>query len=113
MNRTIAFCLLVLSGLIAAISQLMLKKSAAIHYPRWWMEYLNILVISSYALLLLTSLVNMQAMVYLPYKVVPVVGTVSYIFVIMIGKFQFKEYIGTKKWIGLCLIIFGILIFNA
>lgn len=112
MNSSIAVVLIIVSGLLAAVSQLMLKKSAMQQYPNLWREYLNKRVIGSYALLFATTLINMYAMMYVPYKIVPIVGTVSYVFVVLFSKIFLKEKIDLKKWIGAGVIIGGIVVFN-
>lgn len=66
----------------------------------------------SYSTLFLTSFINMYALQFLPYKLVPMLGTVSYIFVIFLSKMILKEKMGRKKWMGALLILVGIIIFN-
>ena len=55
---------------------------------------------------------NMIAMRYMPYKYVPVLAPVSYIFVLLLSYFILKENINKKQIIGTILIFFGIVIFN-
>ena len=112
MSEIIALMLVIFSGLLAAFSQLLLKKSAMSNHNSRIAEYLNLYVISSYGVLFGTTLINMIALRVIPYKLVPMLGTVSYIFVILLSKLIIKEKIGRKKWIGMILIIVGIVVFN-
>lgn len=112
MNSTWAVLIMIFSSLLAAISQLMLKRSADIEHKNFWREYLNVRVIGAYAILFFTTLLNMVAMIALPLKVVTAVGTASYVFVIILSKMTLGEKIGPKKIAGMLLIIAGILIFS-
>ena len=58
---------------------------------------LHFRVIVAYGLMFATILSNMVAMRYVPYKYAPVLGTFSYIFVLLIGYFGLKERIDRKS----------------
>lgn len=103
---------MVFSALLAAVSQLMLKRSADAPHESLLREYLNARVIGAYAILMITTFINMAALVYLPLKVVTAVGTASYVFVVILSKLALHEKIGAKKILGMLLIIAGILIFT-
>lgn len=112
MNSTWATVLMIFSAFFAAVSQLMLKKSADLPHENLLKEYLNKYVIGGYIILFITTLFNMVALVYLPLKIVTALGTASYVFVVVLSKFSLKETIGGKKLAGMLLIIAGILIFT-
>jgi drug/metabolite transporter (DMT)-like permease len=103
---------IVISSLIAAFSQLLLKKSAETKYSGRIQAYFNVRVIGSYSLLLFTTFVNMWAMMYMPYKAAQILSTLSFVFVVIFSKIILKENIGHKKIMGMILIISGIIIFN-
>lgn len=113
MNRWIAVFLYLCSGLIAAISQLLMKTEATKHKGENSVRRIfHIKVMLAYGLMLSTIFINMLAMRYVPYKYTAVLGTFSYIFVLLIGYFGLKEQIGKKRAVGACVILAGIVIFN-
>ncbi len=113
MNKWIAVFLYGCSGLIAAISQLLMKLEAEkSREERGVRRILHIRVMAAYGLMFGTILINMIAMRYIPYKYVPVLGTFSYIFVLLLGYFGLKESVGKRKVLGACMILLGIVIFN-
>ncbi|MDE6604112.1 MAG: EamA family transporter [Lachnospiraceae bacterium] len=113
MNKWSAVFLYGFSGLIAAISQLLMKLEAKRNIGESGIRrILHLRVIVAYGLMFGTILINMVAMRYVPYKYAPVLGTFSYIFVLLLGYFGLKERIGKRKALGACVILLGIIIFN-
>ena len=110
MNRGLAVLIYVCSGMLAAVSQLLLKISAQKQKKKNYLIDLRVIV--SYGILFTTIFMNMIAMRYMPYKYVPVLAPVSYIFVLLLSYFILKENINKKQIIGTILIFFGIVIFN-
>ena len=100
------------SVLVASISQIMLKKSADRKYDRWIDEYLNFRVIFAYGLFSLSSLLTVYAYKFVPLSLGPVLEASGYVFVSVMGYFILKEKIGKRKFLGLVVIIAGIVIFN-
>ena len=100
------------SVLVASISQIMLKKSADRKYDRWIDEYLNFRVIFAYGLFFLSSLLTVYAYKFVPLSLGPVLEASDYVFVSVMGYFILKEKIGKRKFLGLVVIIAGIVIFN-
>lgn len=100
------------SVLVASISQIMLKKSADRKYDRWIDEYLNFRVIFAYGLFFLSSLLTVYAYKFVPLSLGPVLEASGYVFVPVMGYFILKEKIGKRKFLGLVVIIAGIVIFN-
>ena len=100
------------SGFIAAISQLILKIVALKDNGKIaLMQYADIRIIVAYTMLLSTIFLNMIAMRYIPYKFVPVLSSLSYVFVLILGKVILRENIGKKRMMGILLIFAGIFIF--
>ena len=100
------------SVLVASISQIMLKKSADRKYDKWIVEYLNFRVIFAYGLFFLSSLLTVYAYKFVPLSLGPVLEASGYVFVSVMGYFILKEKIGKRKFLGLVVIIAGIVIFN-
>jgi drug/metabolite transporter (DMT)-like permease len=111
MNFSLGVALFVLSALVAAVSQLLLKKSALKPHDRWYKAYLNPLVMSAYALLFSAALINIQGFVWVPYKTGMIVITSSYVFVLLLSRFILNEKITRPKLLGMLLIMLGIIVF--
>ncbi len=98
--------------LLAAVSQVLLKKEAMKQHDSIIKEYLNPLVIIAYFLFFLTTVLELLAYRKIPLSLGPVLETSSYLYVTLFGVILFKEKINLKKVLSLLLIIAGILIFT-
>ncbi len=113
MSRGIAIIIYTCSGLLAAVSQMLLKIAAEKNKEASGIRrLLNIRVIISYLMLLCTIFMNMIAMRYMPYKYTPVLATISYVFVMLLSYFVLRERISKKQVIGMVMIFTGIVVFN-
>lgn len=110
MNKYIV--VLLISVFIASISQIILKKSANKKYETIIKEYLNIQVICGYCLLFISTILTIISLKGLPYKTVPIIETVGYIYILILSRIFLKEKITRKMIIGNIIIISGIVIFN-
>ena len=109
--NTIYVLLMVAAAFLAAISQILLKKSAEKQHKTMAGEYLNLYVLSGYALLVLSLLMNMWSYQGVEYRFGPVINASSYIFVLVLGHLFLKEKITARKLWGNVLIIAGILVY--
>ena len=100
------------SVFIAAVSQILLKKSAMKQYDYKFGDYLNAYVICAYGLLFLSMILTVYAYKGVDLKTGPVIEATSYIYVAVLSAIFLKEKISNKKKIGLLIIIVGILISN-
>ncbi len=108
----IPFIIFALFGqLLASISQILLKKSSGKEYPGFIRQYLNVLVIGGYGLLVISMLVAIICYGHMPYMYVVIIEPVGYILVMFLGRMVFKEKITRNKVFGMLLILCGILIF--
>ncbi|WP_035778339.1 hypothetical protein [Butyrivibrio sp. MC2013] len=108
----VIFVLLALLGqLLASSSQILLKKSAGIHYSNFIRQYLNVWVIMGYGLLGISMIIAVVCYSRMDYMKVVILEPVGYILVMFMSRFFFKEKISLKKLLGMGLIISGILIF--
>ena len=112
MNSYLAAALMIFSAFLAALSQMLLKKSADRTHKNVLMAYLNPRVITAYGILFLTMMLNVVAYRDLPYKVGATLSATSYVFVMLLGRISLGERITMKKAIGNLLIIVGIVVFN-
>lgn len=106
------YIILLCSVLIASISQIILKKSANKNYGSIIKEYLNIYVICGYGLLFASTILTIFALRGLPYKSVPIMETMGYIYILILSKLILKEKITKKMLAGNAIIIIGIIVFN-
>ena len=103
---------MLLSAFMAAVSQLLLKKSANREHKNKLFEYLNFYVITGYLLLVLTLFMNMWAFQGVPYKLGPVLNAASYVFVMLLSRIFLKERVTRQKAAGMFLIVLGIIVFG-
>ena len=100
------------SVLISSISQILLKKSADKIYANKIKEYLNSIVIFSYVLFILSTLITIYAYKGVPLSLGPILESTGYIFVTLLGFLILHERVNMKKMVGMILIILGVAIFS-
>ena len=99
-----------LSVLIAAISQILLKRSAGKQYTSKAREYLDVRVIAAYALFFLSSLLTVLAYRGVPLSMGPVLETTGYLWVTIMGRLILKEKVSMRKLTGLAVIVLGVIL---
>lgn len=104
--------LFLFSVLISSVSQVILKRSANQKHDTVLREYLNARVIGAYGLFFLSSLMTMLAYRGVPLSMGPVLETTGYIWVTLLGLVILREQVNGRKWIGLGMIVVGILVFS-
>lgn len=104
--------ILLLGVFVGSVSQVMLKKAASKNYATPLQEYLNPLVICSYAIFVGTTILSVIAYKGIPLSMGPVLEATSYIYVTFFGVTIFKEKMNKKKLVTLALIIVGILVYS-
>ena len=107
----IYYFIMVLSVLIASISQIILKIGANKKYDSLTREYLNFYVIGGYSLLILSTIITIIAYKGISYTSGPMIESLGYIFVLTLSYFVLKEKITKQMIIGNILIIIGIIVF--
>ena len=105
------FAFMIFAELLASTSQVLLKKSAEKEYPSFIREYLNILVIGGYGLLVLSMVIGIFCYSGLGYMGVVVMEPIAYIMVMILSRIVFKEKITARKLAGMALILGGIIVF--
>ena len=105
-------CILLSGVFISAISQVMLKKAAMKKYDSKIAEYLNPLVIFAYILFFGTTLLSILAYKGIPLSMGPILEATSYIYITIFGVKIFKEKMNPKKYIALCFIVSGIIVYS-
>ena len=103
---------LLASVVVSSVSQVLLKIGAKREYPRGIREYLNLPVISGYALMVFSTLLSMLAFHFgVAFKDSPVIESLGYVLVMVLSRVCFGEKITRRKLTGNLLIMAGIIIF--
>jgi drug/metabolite transporter (DMT)-like permease len=106
------YALAVFNVFIAAVAQMMLKKSAAQKHSSFIYEYLNPWVICGYVLMGFSLISNIYAMSQgVLLKEMGAIGASSYLFVSILAIICFKEKFKKKKVFSVALIITGSIVF--
>ena len=95
--------------LLAALSQVLLKKAAMRQYDSVWREYLNPQVIFAYALFFLATLIDVVAYRRIPLSLLE---ASAYLYMLVFGAFFFGERVTARKCFALALILGGIVLFT-
>jgi len=97
---------------VSAVAQILLKKSAGKTYESKIREYLNPYVIISYAIFFGATFCTIYAYKGIPLSMGPILAALEYIFVAILSRLVLKEHISLKKFIGLSIIVAGIIIYS-
>lgn len=112
MSKTI-FILIYLAGVfVSSIAQILLKKSAGKKYENVIKEYLNPYVIISYAIFFGATFCTIYAYKGVPLSFGPILAASQYVFIAILSKIFLKENISLKKFIGLSVIVAGIIVYS-
>lgn len=106
------FIIAIVSGIISAFSQVLLKKSAEKNMNSVIKEYLNPYVISAYLITGICMVLTIVAFIGMPYKYGAVLESLVYIYIMILSRFFFKEKITKKKLLGNIIIVIGVLVFS-
>ena len=109
-----AACLvaMILSVLVADISQIMLKKAAVRTYARWIDQYLNPLVIFAYVLFVVSTVCSVLGYQKLPLSMMPLWNASGQFFVTLFAYLFLGERPSKKKLLGLGIVLVGIVVFS-
>lgn len=102
----------VISVLVSSVSQVLLKKSAEKEYPSLLSQYLNPSVIIAYSLFLLSTFVTVYAFRYVPLSMGPILESLAYVFVGVLGVFVLKEHFSARGVAGMIFIVAGVVVFS-
>ncbi|MBQ6888820.1 MAG: EamA family transporter [Lachnospiraceae bacterium] len=111
MELNVYFLFYICSVVLAAVSQILLKKSALKEHDGFLKEYVNPYVIGGYALTGISMLLTVLAFRGMEYKNGPIIESLGYILVMFFGIFVFREKLTKRKCIGTLLILAGIFVY--
>lgn len=100
-----------ISVFVASVSQILLKKSAMREYSSVIREYLNVLVILGYGMMMISMLLTVIAYSGMDFKNGPIIESLGNVIVLVLSYFVFKEKISIRKIVGIACIILGIVVF--
>ena len=104
--------LVILSVFAAACAQMLLKQGARQGYATFLRQYLNVWVMSGYAIMGGAMLLNIFCLSRgVMVKEVSIIESLSYLFVPILSLIFFKEKITLRKILAIVLIMIGIVIF--
>jgi small multidrug resistance pump len=105
------FVFMIISVVLASISQLLLKSSANKEHKSLLREYLNVSVVIGYSLLVVSTILTIMAFKGLDYKNGPVLESLGYLFVLVLCRVFLKEKLTRRRIVGNLVIVVGIIIF--
>lgn len=111
-NEIFSILLFLASVFISSVSQVFLKKSAGQQHGSVLKEYLNPRVMTAYGIFLVSTFLTMFAYRYVPLSMGPILEATGYIWVTILSLFWLREPVRKMKWIGLAVILAGIIVFN-
>ena len=102
---------MLLGVFIASIAQVLLKKSAQKVYDNIFKEYLNMMVVLGYSMMLISTMCTVYAYRKIPISLAMVLDATGYVFATLFGYLFFGETISARRILALLLIILGILVY--
>lgn len=104
--------LVILAVFTAAGAQILLKKGAMKEYSPLWRQYVNPWVISGYAIMGMSLLLNVFCMAHgVQAKEVSTIESLSYLFVPCMSWCFFREQLSWRKAGAIAVILIGIIVF--
>lgn len=104
--------LVILSVFAAACAQMLLKQGARQGYSTFIRQYLNVWVVSGYAIMGGAMLLNIFCLSRgVMVKEVSIIESLSYLFVPLMSWIFFKEKITWRKVVAVAIIMVGVIIF--
>ena len=91
---------------------MLLKQGARQQYVQWWRQYANGWVISGYAIMFGTMIMNIYAMSKgVQVKELNIIESMSYLFVPALSFIVFQEKLTWRKNLAIAIIITGVIVF--
>lgn len=103
--------MIVFSGFLAAVSQILLKKSASMTHSSRIREYLNPYVILGYGGYALVLGLNIFLFTKMQYRYGVLSNSLAIVFVMLLSRKLLGENITKKKLLGAALIVSGVICF--
>lgn len=104
--------LMIFASFVASVGQILLKKSVEKKWNNKIREYVNALVIGAYLMIVASMFINIYAYRGVAYQVGIILGSLGYVFIVILGKVVMKEKINKGKIIGSFLIVLGMIVYS-
>ena len=101
-----------LSVVISAFSQILLKKSAMKHYDNGLREYLNWSVVIAYGMFFGSTILSIYSLRGITISFSAIIESLSYVLIPILSYMFLKETINKRQAIGILIVIVGIVVFN-
>ncbi len=111
MNKIVLALLIVFSGLLASVSQILLKKSASVTHSSRIREYLNPYVILGYGGYVCVLALNIFLFTKMQFRYGVLSNSLAIVFVMLLSKRLLGEKVTPKKLCGAALIVAGVICF--
>ena len=106
------YLLVIVSVLVAACAQMLLKQGAKKQYPSFLRQYFNLCVIGGYCILGVSLLLNVFCLSHgVLVKEIGIIESFSYLFVPLLSWVFFKERITWRKAGAIVVIMTGVVVF--
>lgn len=108
------FGLVLAAVLFAGISQVFLKIGSRQQNPFGQLisPYLNIYTLGAYAIFLFVTIITVIALQKIPLKLFYAITSLNFVIVALLSWYFLKERLNKAMIMGICLIFFGVMIFN-
>ena len=106
------FVIMIISGMLSSFSQVLLKKSAQKEKDSIIKQYLNPYVITGYGITAFCMILTMIAYKGVPFKFGAVLESLTYLYIMILGRLLLGEQLTKKKIIGNLIIVAGVIIFS-
>lgn len=106
--------LVLLAVFLTGISQVLLKMGSQnkTFFTGFLAPYLNIRTISAYVILLLVTIISTIALIEVPLKLFSAIASLNFVFVVLLSGFILKEKINQGMFVGILIIVSGVMVFN-
>ncbi len=111
MNKIVIALLIIFSGFLAAVSQILLKKSASASHTSRIREYLNPYVILGYGGYVCVLAINIFLFTKMQFRYGVLSNSLAIVFVMILSRWLLDESVTRKKMFGAALIVAGVICF--
>lgn len=101
------------AAFIAVVAQLFLKTEADAEHKSFLSKFLNIRVILSYGIMMVSMLLNVVAQQQVSLKVYPIMDASGFLWVPLLSFIFLKEKISKRRLLAIGLVFIGIIVFSA
>ncbi len=107
---SIGWSLGIVSVVIASFAQILLKQASEKGTDKFLKKFLNIRVVTAYALLLLSLFVNTFVLRHLELKILPCITATSFLWILLFSYLFLGEKPSSNKVIGMVMIMVGVIV---